>query len=694
MATSIFELFGTIMVDNKEANKSIADTDSKATGLAKTLGNGVKTAAKWGAGIATAAGGAVAGMTKFAKSSAAAMDTIDKQSQKMGMSTTAYQEWNHAMELSGMSIDTMKTGMKSLQKAMSGVDEEGNSTSEEFEKLGISLTDANGNLRSAEDIMNETVLALADMEEGAERTAIATKLFGRAGTEMAPMLNQGADAIKGMKQEAHDLGLVMDEDAVKSGAKLNDTLTNLKSSLSAMKTQLGASLIPIVQKFAELLTTYIPKIQAIFDKLAPVLVDMFDKLMPPIMDLADAILPVIFDLIDVLMPIFTQLAEMILPIFVDLINKLAPILGQIAERIMPLLSDLLSAIIPIIDAIWPLISSLLDLLLSLIDPLLSLVQTLLPPITSLIKGLTPLIETVAKILTPIVELISAVLAPVLDVIITLLSPLISLLNTLNPILELLSSLLSPILDLINLILKPVLDFINWIFGDITEGVGDVNDSLGEGGLLGGLGSVSSFIFGDFSSAFSTFGSILGEATSFIGDAFHGIINFLHDPKQAISDFVDWAGQKLQSIKQTFIGLGELIESKVEGAKIHAAYEKTQEAKTQKEAEGWHFVETGDGATTVMNEENYQAYLKRTGKAYAEGGVFEPNKPFVGLLGDQKSGTNVEAPLDTIKQAVREELEQIVVNVQFNVENDTDRLYEIVKNKSWTERQRTDSVQFA
>lgn len=699
MATSIFELFGTIMVDNTKADESITKTEKKAESLGSKFVSGAKKVAAFGAGCVAAGSAAVGAITGMASSSASAMDEIDKASQKMGISAEGYQEWNHAMELSGMSIDTMKTGMKALQKAMTGVDEEGNATSEEFQKLGVSLTDAEGNMRDVEDVMNDAILKLADMEEGADRTAIATKLFGRAGTEMAPMLNSGSEAIEQMKQEAHDLGLVMSDEDVKAGAKLNDTLSNLKSSFAAVKTNLGNALIPVVQKFAELLIGVMPTIQSMFDKLAPVLTKLFEDLMPPLMDLADALLPVIFDVIDAILPIVTQIASAVLPIITDLIGKLAPILGKIAERIMPVLSDLLSAIIPIIDAIWPLVSTLLDLALSLIDPLLKLVETLLPPITTLIKNLTPVIELVAKILTPIVELISAVLAPVLDLIITLLSPLISALQILNPILEVLNAILKPILDVINLILKPVLDFVNWIFGDITSGVGDVNESLGEGGLLGGLGGVSSFLFGDFSDAFSTFGSILGEATSFIGDAFHGIINFLKDPKQAISDFVDWAGNKLESIKQTFTSLGDLIESKARGAEIAKQRAAIEDTKKEKEAEGWAFIDTdGDGSTdwTVRKDsESYKNYAKEHGlPLLAEGAVLEPNKPFLAVVGDQTKGTNVEAPLDTIKQALREELEQLVINVVFNVNNDADRMYEIQKERSWAEFNRTHTQQFA
>lgn len=652
MATSIFELFGTIMVDNTKADESITKTEKKAESLAKSFAGGAKKVAKFGAAVVGAGATAVGSITKLASETASTMDVIDKASQRMEISAESYQEFAHAAELSGVEMSTLEAAAKKLDGDM-----------------------------TFDQAMDE-IYALQTAEE---RAAKAAELFGEGvAYKMTPMINASAEDMAAMKQEAHDLGLVMSEEDVKAGAALGDTLANLKNSFGAIVTKLGASLMPVVQKFADLLLRYMPKVQELFDRISPILTDLFDKLMPPLMDMAEAILPIIFSLLESLLPIFTQIAEAVLPIFTDLISKLAPILAQIAEKIMPLISDLLSAVIPILDAVWPLVSTLLDLALSLLDPLMKLVENLLPPITSLIKGLTPIIETIANILTPIVNLISAILAPVLNTIVTLLTPLTAALQILNPILEVLNGILKPILDVINLILSPIMDFVNFLFGDITEGVDGVTSSLGEGGLLGSLGSVSGFLFGDFSEAFSAFGSIMGEATSLIGDAFHGIINFLDDPKQAISDFVDWAGGKLNSIKQTFSGIGDLIEEKQRKAESDKMTPYLEEVKKRAYA----------GTLDTTDKAQMNAIRAEYGlPALANGAVLEPNKPFLAVVGDQTSGTNVEAPLDTIKQALREELEQIVVNVVFNVNNDADRMYEIVKERSWTERARTSSVQF-
>jgi len=588
MATSIFELFGTIMVDNKDANKSLSETDSKAGKLAKTFVGGAKKVAAFGAAAVGAATAGVGAVTKMASSAAGAMDEIDKASQKMGISTQAYQEWDHVMQLSGMDISTMKNGLKTLSIAMTGVSEEGEETTAEFEKLGVSVKDANGNLRPTEEVMNDVIAALADMEEGAERTAISTKLFGRAGVEMAPMLNSGSDAIAAMKQEAHDLGLVFSDEAVKSGAQLNDTMGNVKASFEAAKTSLGVSLMPVVQKFAELLLQYIPKISEIFNKLSPILISLFERLMPPLMDVVDAVLPVIFDLLDALMPIFMDLIDMVLPIVVDMLNLISPLLKLVSE------------------------------------------------------------------------------------------------------------LLQPILDLVNLLLKPILDFVHWIFGGIVDGLTDVTDGLdGEGGLLGGLGSVSDFIFGDFSEAFDLLGGVIGEAVSLIGDAFKGIINFLRDPKQALSDFFDWASNKIstvwESLKTIATGVGDLIDAKEAEEKAHQNYATVHAAY---EANADKIVKYNGSTYSFASKADANAFRREHGiPELAEGAVLEPNKPFMAIVGDQKHGTNVEAPLDTIKQAVAEVIGSLQVNVLCNIQNDMDRTYSIMQERSWIEYNRTNVKQF-
>lgn len=132
------------------------------------------------------------------------------------------------------------------------------SGSDAFDTLGISLTDADGNLRSIEDLMNESIIALSGMDEGAERTALATDLFGKAAQELAPTLNGGADSIQALKDRASDLGLVLSDEGVAASAAYSDAMYDLDQAISGVKNDVGAALLPIITDLVNGITDALP----------------------------------------------------------------------------------------------------------------------------------------------------------------------------------------------------------------------------------------------------------------------------------------------------------------------------------------------------------------------------------------------------------------------------------------------------
>ena len=119
--------------------------------------------------------------------------------------------------------------------------------SESFDELGVSLTDSSGAMRSSEDILNDTMAALASMEDETKRNALATELFGgKVAQELMPTLNSGADGITDLKDRADELGLVMSDDGVKASADYQDAMTDLNGTIEGIKNGIGASLLPVV----------------------------------------------------------------------------------------------------------------------------------------------------------------------------------------------------------------------------------------------------------------------------------------------------------------------------------------------------------------------------------------------------------------------------------------------------------------
>lgn len=111
--------------------------------------------------------------------------------------------------------------------------------------------------------MFEAMSALQGMDDQTQKAALAVDLFGKAGSELMPMLNGASGSIEAMRQQAHDLGLVMSGDAVDAGVKFTDTMDQLKRAFSAVVTNVGVELMPIIMELATWITANMPVIQEV-----------------------------------------------------------------------------------------------------------------------------------------------------------------------------------------------------------------------------------------------------------------------------------------------------------------------------------------------------------------------------------------------------------------------------------------------
>ena len=162
-------------------------------------------------------------------------DTIDKMSQKMGMSSDAYQEWDFVLQHCGASIESLKPAMKTLATAA----ENG---SDAFAQLGISQEQIAG--MSQEQLFDATIAGLQNVTDETQRTYLAGKLLGKGATELGPLLNTSADDVSDMRAQVHDLGGVMGSDAVKAAAAYQDSLQNMQYAFSGLKNKISGDLLP------------------------------------------------------------------------------------------------------------------------------------------------------------------------------------------------------------------------------------------------------------------------------------------------------------------------------------------------------------------------------------------------------------------------------------------------------------------
>lgn len=294
----LFKLFGSILVDTDKAEDSLHKTDSKAEKLGSTLLKGAEKAGKFALGLGTAAAGAATALTKMASDASANMDVIDKASQRMNVSAESYQELAHAAGLSGVEMSTMEMAARKLEGTGLGLD--------------------------------EALDQIYAFESAEERSAAAAELFGdRVAYQLSPMLNASAEDMAAMKQEAHDLGLVFDQETVTAGAALNDALGNVKDAVGALGTGLGTQLMPIVTEACNLILQFMPQIQEVLGRIGPILTETLSTIMPILMDAVTSILPPLIQLLEPLLPLFTLLCETLLPILAGFIEMIANLLSKV-----------------------------------------------------------------------------------------------------------------------------------------------------------------------------------------------------------------------------------------------------------------------------------------------------------------------------------------------------------------------------
>ena len=206
-----------------------------------------------GTAIAGAVTAAAATMTVLIKQSIDLADQTQKTAQAIGINGDALQELRFAADLSGVSSEQLNDTLKDLAKNLSEAAAGGKSQADAFKLIGVSATDAEGNVRPLEDVLLDIADRFAGTADDANKTALAMKIFGEQGRTLIPMLNSGRDGLEGMMQMARDLGLVMDEETRKAAERFNDSLTILQAQQRGVINQITVELLPAMNALSGLL---------------------------------------------------------------------------------------------------------------------------------------------------------------------------------------------------------------------------------------------------------------------------------------------------------------------------------------------------------------------------------------------------------------------------------------------------------
>lgn len=282
----IFELHGTVGVDGLEGVKKSFDAiDKQLTVVAKNLKKTGENFEKVGGFLTKTitapllAVGATLGVA-ITKTAEYADKILDLQ-EVTGLSTDSLQKWRYAIEAGGGDFDSFISIISKFTNKIPDLLKGNNDAAKTFKQLGVSLLDANGNVRDMNVLFPEIINKLQGIENVTVRNTVAQDLFGKSLDELAPVLGTSAGELQNLFNKAEQVGVVMSEDDLQAADKLGQQVRELKVQFEAATAQIAVEFLPIAEDLFKIVQEQgIPFLKDFADKVKD-LFDWFDKLDEP-----------------------------------------------------------------------------------------------------------------------------------------------------------------------------------------------------------------------------------------------------------------------------------------------------------------------------------------------------------------------------------------------------------------------------
>ena len=301
--------------------ESFADSKGEAVGLGDAIGgaadklginlpegatkalnslNGIN------AGTAAAVGGfaaLVAAVVKvekqlmsITKESAAYVKEVKTLASVTGQSVEEVQEWQYASDMLGVTYDRVKDSLKEITNKMQEAQNGSEDTAKAFETLGVKIEGTDGNLRSADAVFYDVIDSLGNMQNQAQRDALAMDLMSESAQELNPLIEVGSAGLKRYTDEAHELGYVLDNEAIKALNETDTAQQKLLKTQEAVTKQISAEYAPYMTEALGDTADFIQKIGKAFvesgvvDKFGSIL-SSATQILEPLGDLTVSVLP-------------------------------------------------------------------------------------------------------------------------------------------------------------------------------------------------------------------------------------------------------------------------------------------------------------------------------------------------------------------------------------------------------------------
>lgn len=572
MAISIFSLMGSIFVDSEDAEKSISKTEEKSSKLSESFVNGITTAGKWAAGIATAAGSAAlavggaainvssdvdTAMNGFAASTGIAVEELGKYedamlniynnnfgesfediSASMAQIRQVIGEGLGAEELEKMTTNALMLRdtfdfdvSESVRAANSLMDQFGISSEEAYNLIAQGAQNGLNQNEDLMDVLNEYSVQFSDMGYSAEEMFNMLSNGAKSGTWSIDKLGDAAKEFNirmsdGTAKEAVEALGFSWESVSKSwsegGDSAKEVFNMLLSELSGLENttegyNIGVGLLGTMFEDMGMnamlaLSQTEGEITATKDALSEINDIKYDDLGSMLTGLKRNLETLLLPLGNALIPLIMQIVQLIqgnMPMIEQMFADITPIIVSLFENLLPPLIELIQEILPIVIE---LINTFLPIIVELINAMLPIIDLLLPIIDLLpmiAEMIAPIIESCLSLLTPLTELLGVILPPLI-VIIEYLAKVV--LFGLQVAFQTMASIASNVVNVAISFIRTQFSLLQNIFTNIIEFIKNV-------------------FTGNWKAAFENLLTI-------ISDIFNGMINAVKTPVNAIIGIIN------------------------------------------------------------------------------------------------------------------------------------------------------------
>ena len=295
----------------------------------KDMGNKLTAAGNAMRGISTAAAALAASIGALTVKSGKWADELNTMSKVYSIGTGELQKYSAAADLVDVSTEDIAKSHIKLEKQMMSASKGTGASAEAFEKLNVSVTNADGSLRDGDAVWQDTIKALGLMENETERDAIAMQLMGKSAANLNPLIEDGGETYKQVADTLAKYNLdFIDQETLDQANEFNDAIDTIKMvglvAFQQLGTQLAAYLAPALEKVVDL----VGRLAAWFSNLSP----RTQALIAAIAGIVAVVAPLLIGLGKVSFAISSilSLAATLGPVIVGVGSTLLPIVAIIA----------------------------------------------------------------------------------------------------------------------------------------------------------------------------------------------------------------------------------------------------------------------------------------------------------------------------------------------------------------------------